>query len=359
MLGSVCVCVPAPLVPRLSWLGCAVWVCVLWLRFRLRPTTTGFFALNGAFCGWPGLPTTTGWGVEVCVLVCSLCLYSALLGCGLWSVGWVLPGTSSCAVVPCGWCALPGFAAPGGRCCLAPVGVRWLWPGGCLSGVPRGPASVRRASFGPVALSAPLSFQDAVVLFLTSGGLRSGFTGRLRTARGGLPKRGSLCLPLAAAKTVALGSLCVLPVRGPAMGLSLEGPSGVGLGLRALRWVACVDPVTDASGFLGLECKRDICYLLAPSCTVCNAPEVEPDLPGLQPLLPLSHGHALIGPPLVLAPLGITTLLIFGRESCPPSSWRVRQLRGLQSGWAKGQCKLSDVSINRLTKHLCNYCIPV
>ena len=33
------------------------------------------------------------------------------------------------------------------------------------------------------------------------------------------------------------------------MGLSLAGPSGVGLGLRALRWWACVDPVTDASGF--------------------------------------------------------------------------------------------------------------
>ena len=29
----------------------------------------------------------------------------------------------------------------------------------------------------------------------------------------------------------------------------LAGPSGVGLGLRALRWLACADPVTDASGF--------------------------------------------------------------------------------------------------------------
>ena len=33
------------------------------------------------------------------------------------------------------------------------------------------------------------------------------------------------------------------------MGLSLAGPAGVSLGLRALRWLACVDPVTDASGF--------------------------------------------------------------------------------------------------------------
>ena len=60
---------------------------------------------------------------------------------------------------------------------------------------------------------------------------------------------GSLCLPLAPAEAGALGSLCVVPVRGSAMALSLAGPSGVGLGLRALRWVACVDPVTDPSGF--------------------------------------------------------------------------------------------------------------
>ena len=33
------------------------------------------------------------------------------------------------------------------------------------------------------------------------------------------------------------------------MGLSLAVPSGVSLGLRALRWVACVDTVTDAYGF--------------------------------------------------------------------------------------------------------------
>ena len=57
---------------------------------------------------------------------------------------------------------------------------------------------------------------------------------------------GSLCLPLAPTEAGALGLLRVIPVRGPAMGLSLAGPSGVGLGLRALRWFACVDPVTDA-----------------------------------------------------------------------------------------------------------------
>ena len=58
-----------------------------------------------------------------------------------------------------------------------------------------------------------------------------------------------LCLPLAPAKARALGSLRIVPVRGPAMEFSLAGPPGVGLGLRALRFFGCVDPFTDASGF--------------------------------------------------------------------------------------------------------------
>ena len=52
VLGFVCVCVRATLVPRHSWLGCAVWVCVLGLGFRLRPTTPG-------------------WAVRVCVCLCA------------------------------------------------------------------------------------------------------------------------------------------------------------------------------------------------------------------------------------------------------------------------------------------------
>ena len=43
--------------------------------------------------------------------------------------------------------------------------------------------------------------------------------------------------------------LRVVPIQGPAMRLSLAGPSGVDLGLRALQWLACLDPVTGASGF--------------------------------------------------------------------------------------------------------------
>ena len=52
----------------------------------------------------------------------------------------VLLGTCPRAVVRCLLCALSGFAAPGGRCCLTPLRVPWLWPAACLSGVPRGPA---------------------------------------------------------------------------------------------------------------------------------------------------------------------------------------------------------------------------
>ena len=49
VLGCVCVCVRAPLVPHHSWLGCGVWVCVLGLGFGLSPTTPGR-GLGGCMC---------------------------------------------------------------------------------------------------------------------------------------------------------------------------------------------------------------------------------------------------------------------------------------------------------------------
>ena len=63
VLGYVCVYVCAPLVPCHSWLGCAVWVCVLRLGFRLRPATPG-------------------WGVRVFVCLCvrSACTPRLLAG---------------------------------------------------------------------------------------------------------------------------------------------------------------------------------------------------------------------------------------------------------------------------------------
>ena len=111
------------------------------------------------------------WGV--CVPVCVASLYPATPGWGLWCASLVLPSTCSRAVARCVLCSLPmlcslpGFAAPGGRGCLPPVRVPWLWPAACLSGVPGGPALVRRASSGPVALGAPVGFPDALVPFPT------------------------------------------------------------------------------------------------------------------------------------------------------------------------------------------------
>ena len=52
LLGCVCAGVGAPLAPRHSWLGCAMWGCVFGLRSRLRPAIPG-------------------WGVGVCVCLCA------------------------------------------------------------------------------------------------------------------------------------------------------------------------------------------------------------------------------------------------------------------------------------------------
>ena len=106
-LGCVCVCVPAPLVPRHSWLGFVVCVCVLELGFRLRPATPGWgvavcvclCARSGCsppllaglcgvcVCAWAWVSAAPRhswlgcWGV--CVFVCSLRLFPATLGWGL------------------------------------------------------------------------------------------------------------------------------------------------------------------------------------------------------------------------------------------------------------------------------------
>ena len=210
VLGCVCAGVRAPHVPRLFWLGCAAWVCVLGLGFWLRPATPRW---------------------------------------GLWCLGWLLLGTCSCALVCCVLCALSGFVAPGSCRCLAPVRVHWLWPAACLSGVPRGPAwcaaplPVRSLSVLRSALQLPWCLSPS--RGLAPPALLGGCAGHAEAGR----EPGSLCLPLAPAEAGALGSLRVVPVRGPAMGLSLAGPSGVGYGLRALRWLACVNLVTDVSGF--------------------------------------------------------------------------------------------------------------
>ena len=73
VLGCVCARVRAPLAPSHSWHGCAVWVCVSGLGFRLHPATPG-------------------WAVGVCVCLCvrSACTLPLLAGlCGVCVCGWV------------------------------------------------------------------------------------------------------------------------------------------------------------------------------------------------------------------------------------------------------------------------------
>ena len=296
VLGCVCACVRPPLVPRHSWLACAVWVCVLGLGFQLRPAGPGwgvgcvcvFVCLVrlypappgwGARCGWLCLgsgfccaqpllagvlgcvcvfvcllrlyPATSGWAVRawgrvsaaprhswlrcrgVCLLVCALRLYPDTPGWGLWCVGLVLRGTCPCAVVRCVLCVPPGFAAPGGRCCLAPVRVPWLWLAACLSEVPCGPELVRRTSSGPVALDAPVGFPDAVVPFPTLGACTPGFTGWLRGARGGRPRTG-LGVPAAGPRRGWGAGLAPRCTRSEPLDEVTPGGS-----LRRQSWAAC------------------------------------------------------------------------------------------------------------------------
>ena len=145
--------------------------------------------------------------------------------------------------------ALPRFAAPGGRCCLAPDQVLWLWPAACLSGVPRGStwcAAPRPVRSLPLLWSAVLS---PWCLFPPRGLSPPDLLGVCAAHVEARREPGSLCLPLAPAEAGTLGSLGFVLVWGPALGLSLAGPSGFGLGLRALRWFACVDPVNDVFRF--------------------------------------------------------------------------------------------------------------
>ena len=85
----MCVCVRASPVPRHSLLGCAVWVCVLGLGFRLRPA----------------IPS---WGVGVCVCLCARSACTPPIAAGVCSVG------------VCGWAR---FSAAPRRSWLGCLGV--------------------------------------------------------------------------------------------------------------------------------------------------------------------------------------------------------------------------------------------
>ena len=121
VLGCVCACVPAPLVPCNSWLGCVVWVCVFGLGFRLRPASPGWgvgvcvCSCAPSACTPPLLAGVCGVGVcalawvsaaprhfwlgcwGVCVFVCPLCLFPATPGSVVWCVCVCLGSGFGCA----------------------------------------------------------------------------------------------------------------------------------------------------------------------------------------------------------------------------------------------------------------------
>ena len=141
--GFVCACVRAPLAARHSWLGCAAWVCVFGLRFRLRPPTPGWGGavcvcwcacspctrpLLAAVCGvgvcvWAGVSAAPRhswlgcWGVCVCVRA-PLVPRHSWLGCAAWvcvfGFGFPLHPAIPCwrvGVCVC-WCARSACTPP-------------------------------------------------------------------------------------------------------------------------------------------------------------------------------------------------------------------------------------------------------
>ena len=282
---------------------CGVWrwcvggvVAGVWCGWSLATPGGGSCVLLPATPGWVSLPVVVGgprhsWlgsfgggGVRVLLgrvgraglpgaLWCASPFpLAALSFCFAWPPpGWGCPPLLRC----CCRSSLAGVCGVWVGCCLAPVRVPWFFA--CCARCPGlwHPAAVaawhlsvcpgcgrRRASLA--CLVAPRGAPRLV----RSG--RSRCSGRLSRRRGAFPHPGSLRPRLywAAARGTrrpaenrahcacrwppprqGRWALRVVPVRGPAMGLSLAGPSGVGLGLRALRWLACADPVTDASGF--------------------------------------------------------------------------------------------------------------
>ena len=117
VLGCVCVYGRAPLIPRHSWLGCAVWMCVPGLGLRLRPATPG-------------------WGVGVCVCLwarpaCSPPLLAGVCGSGVCASArvsaeprhsWLgCPGVCVFVGAPRLYPATPGWGVRCGCVCLGSV----------------------------------------------------------------------------------------------------------------------------------------------------------------------------------------------------------------------------------------------
>ena len=111
-LWDVCGCLRAPLAPRRFRFRCAVWACVLWFAFRLRPASpwggVGVCVCSCARPAWSPAPPDGGCcaGVRVCAraplvpclswLGCGVC--ACVLGPGLCCAPPLLIGLSGCVV---------------------------------------------------------------------------------------------------------------------------------------------------------------------------------------------------------------------------------------------------------------------
>ena len=131
--GFASACVRSPLAPCHSWLGCAVWVCVLRLGFRLPPCHSwlGCWAVCVLVCMLRLYAATPGWGVRrgcVCVgsgFGCVPPLLAGVLGCVSVYVRAPLvlrPSWVGCAV----WRCVPGLGLR-----LRPATPGW-GVGGCV-----------------------------------------------------------------------------------------------------------------------------------------------------------------------------------------------------------------------------------
>ena len=112
VLGCVCVHVRALLVPRHSWLWCAVWVGVLGLRLRLRPATPGW-GVGMCVCALRLYPATPGWDV-LCGRVC--------LGSRFGCAPPLLAGVLGCVCTVCALRLYPATPGWGVRCGCVCVG---------------------------------------------------------------------------------------------------------------------------------------------------------------------------------------------------------------------------------------------
>ena len=197
-----------------------------WIHCRARTRPSG----RQLFCGRRELRSLPDahWSIQMAAGVAwHLFLWRALLrvvrAVQLCGTRWPLSlGTCPCALVVASGLALWRGSWP--RVVRAPRPVRWL--------------SVLQ-----------LPFPTPWCLSPTQGLLPSDLLGGCARHVEARRELASWCLRLAPAVEGALGLLRVVPVWGPALGLSLAGPFSVRLGLRALRWFTCMDPVTGASGF--------------------------------------------------------------------------------------------------------------